>query len=136
MCNFILRPTLLILEPPLQIIIAQSVSKKISRSLGILAKLRLFVSQDLFVQLYYSLFYSAFLTYGLMIWGNTYEATLHPIIVLQKKAVRFITFSSYNAHASSIFKHLYIMKFRDIIYYLSCVFMFKFYHNLLPSAFH
>ena len=28
------------------------------------------------------------------------------------------------------------MKFRDVIYYLNCVFIFKFYHNLLPSAFH
>ena len=33
-------------------------------------------------------------------------------------------------------KHLYIMKFRDVLYHLNCVFMFKFYHNLLPSAFH
>ena len=56
-------------------------SKKISRSIGILAKLRLFVSQDILIQLYYSLF-NSFLTYGLIIWGNTYEATLHPIIVL------------------------------------------------------
>ena len=96
----------------------------------------LFGSQDILIHLYYSLFYS-FLTYGLMIWGNTYEATLHPIIVLQKKAVRIITFCSYNAHTSNspIFKHLYIMKFRDVIY-LNCVFIFKFYHNLLPSAFH
>ena len=28
------------------------------------------------------------------------------------------------------------MKFRDVIYNLICVFTFKFYHNLLPSAFH
>jgi len=28
------------------------------------------------------------------------------------------------------------MKFRDVIYYLNRVFMFKFYHNLLPSALH
>ena len=28
------------------------------------------------------------------------------------------------------------MKFCDVIYYLNCVFIFKFYHNLLPSAFH
>ena len=60
----------------------------------------------------------------------------HGFVVLQKKAVRIITFSCYNAHTSPIFKHLYIMKFRDVIYYLHCVFMFKFYHNLLPSAFH
>ena len=33
-----------------------------------------------------------------IIWGNTYEATLDPIIVLQKMAVRLIiTFSCYNA---------------------------------------
>ena len=37
---------------------------------------------------------------------------------------------------SPTFKQLYIMKFRDIIYYLNCVLMFKFYHNLLSSAFH
>ena len=58
-------------------------SKKISRSIGILAKLRLFVSQDILIQLYYSLFYS-FLTYGLMIWGNTYEATLCLLFQLQR----------------------------------------------------
>ena len=50
-------------------------SKKISRSIEILAKNLLFVSQDILIQLYYSLFYS-FLTYGLIVWGNTYETTL------------------------------------------------------------
>ena len=58
------------------------------------------------------------------------------LLFCKKKAVRIISFFSYNAHTSPIFKHLYIMKFRDVIYYLNCVFMFKFYHNLLPSAFH
>ena len=28
--------------------------------------------------------------YGLILWGNTYETTLHAIIVLQKKAVRIV----------------------------------------------
>ena len=70
-------------------------------------------------------------------WGNTYETTLHPIIGLQKKAVRIITFSPlrYCEQISPIFKDLNVMKFLDVIYYLNCVFMFKFRSNLLPSAF-
>ena len=103
-------------------------SKKISQSIGILAKLRLFVSQDIY-------WFNCIWCYNLGKLG-IYESTLHPIIVLQKKAVQIITFSCYNDHTSPIFKHLYIMKFRDVIYYLNCVFMFKFYHNLLPSVFH
>ena len=61
--------------------------------------------------------------------------TLHPIIGLKKKAVRIITFSSYREHTSPSFKDLNIMKFLGVIYYLKCVFMFKFHSNLLRSAF-
>ena len=59
---------------------------------------------------YHSLVFP-FLIYGATIWGNTYEATLHPIIGLQKKAVRIITFSPYREHTFPIFKDLNIMKF-------------------------
>ena len=38
-------------------------------------------------------------------------------------------------HTSPIFKDLNITKFLDVIYYLNCVFMFKFHSSLLPSAF-
>ena len=61
-------------------------SKKISRGIGILAKLHHYVSVTILTQLYSSLTYP-FLMYGATIWGNTYETTLHPLIILQKKAV-------------------------------------------------
>ena len=56
-------------------------SKKISRGIGILAKLRPFVSQDILIQFYYSLFYS-FLTYGLIVWGNSYMKPPYSYILL------------------------------------------------------
>ena len=65
---------------------AHEVSKKNSRGIGILSKLRHFVTNDILTQLYYSLVYP-FLTYGLIVWGNTYTTTLKPIVILQKKAV-------------------------------------------------
>ena len=105
-------------------------SKKISRSIGILAKLRRFLFLDILIGLYYSLIYS-FLTYSLIIGGDIYEATLHPIIVSQKKLVRIITFCCNNTQILfhyfimyKYFKYLYIMKFLDVIYYLNCLFMF------------
>ena len=56
------------------------VAKKISRGIGILSKLRHFVTTDILNQLYYSLVYP-FLTYGLISWGNTYATTLKPVVV-------------------------------------------------------
>jgi hypothetical protein len=46
-------------------------SKKISRSVGILLKLRYSVPIKILVQLYYSIIYP-FLSYGALIWGNIY----------------------------------------------------------------
>ena len=60
-----------------------------------------------------------FLIYGIIVWGNTYPSTMQPLFVLQKKAMRIITFSEYNEHSSP-----YIASF-----------MYKFHHRLLPSAF-
>ena len=58
-------------------------SKKISRGIGVLLKLRRCVSNYILLRVY-SIVY-LFFTYGVLIWGHTYETSLHPLIVLQKK---------------------------------------------------
>ena len=45
-------------------------------------------------QLYYSFVYP-YLIYGIEIWGNASNIHLDPIIKLQKRCVRIITFSNY-----------------------------------------
>ena len=60
---------------------------------------------------------------------------LHPIIGLQKEAVRIITFSQYHEHISPIFEDLNIMKFLDVISYLNCLYdqiSFKYATLCLP----
>ena len=84
-------------------------SKKISRGIGILSKLRHFVTDDIFTQLYYSLV-CPFLAYGLVVWGNTYATTLKPVVTLQKQALRIITFSKRDAQSSLIFSQLSLVK--------------------------
>ena len=87
------------------------ISKKIKRCIGILSKIRHFVSTQILTQLYYTLIYP-FLTYTLVTWGNTYSTSLKPLVTLQKKAVRIITFSDYNAHSSPLFLSLGMLNFR------------------------
>ena len=66
--------------------------KKISKSIGILSKIRHFVSIDILIQLYYCFVYSL-ITYGILVWVNTYETSLKSLTTLQNKAIRIITFS-------------------------------------------
>ena len=51
-------------------------NKTISRGIGY------YVNKSILQQLYYSLI-SPFLTYGLSVWGNTYNTTLRPLLIIK-----------------------------------------------------
>ena len=110
------------------------VSKKIRRSVGILSKLRYYVNSNILINLYYALIYP-FLIYGILAWGNTYQSTLQPLYMLQKKAIRIITFSHFQDHTSPLYRTLKIIKLFDVIFLHLAIFMHKFHHHLLPSVF-
>jgi hypothetical protein len=78
-----------------------------------LCKLRHFVTSHVITQFYYSLIYP-YLTYGITLSGNTYISNLNPIITLQKRVVRIITFSKFDDHASPLFENLNILKLVDL----------------------
>ena len=61
-------------------------NKQVSRAIGILYKLRHFVTSKILCNVYYAIIYP-FLLYGIMIWGNTSLTLLNPIHILQKKFV-------------------------------------------------
>ena len=101
---------------------------KIKRTIGILSKLRYYVTLDILVKLYYALIYP-FLTYGLISWGNTYSSTTQPLFILQKRAMRVMTFSKFHEHSSPIFKHSKIVKLPDLAFLNIAVFMYKFHNS-------
>ena len=71
----------------------------------------------------------------MLIWGNTYKTNLRPLIILQKKAVRIITFSDFLAHTSPIFKELNLLKFLDIVDLYTALFMLRYGTGNLPGNF-
>ena len=102
--------------------------------MGVLSKVRHYVNAATLSMLYYSLRYP-FLTYAVVTWGNTYTTTLRPLIILQKRAVRLMTFSEFRAHSDPIFHDLGLLKLPDIIFLHNALFMYDFYSDCLPSVF-
>ena len=109
-------------------------AKKISKIIGILSKMSYYTNIHILVRLYYALIYP-FLIYALTAWGNIYSISLGPLVVLQKKAVRIVTFSPLDEHSSPLFRHLQIIKLVDLIELFTGTFTYKYYNNLLPSNF-
>ena len=102
------------------------VSKKISEGIGILTKIRHYYNIHILTQLYYTLIFP-FLTYGVVVWGNTYSSLLKPLITSQKKAVRIMSYSNFREHSSPLFKKLNILKFPDLLLYRIALFMYDYY---------
>ena len=65
---------------------------KISRSVGIIAKMRHYIPRHLLLNLYHALI-SPYLNYGICAWGNCPQTYLNKILVLQKRALHLIYFS-------------------------------------------
>ena len=99
------------------------VSLKISRGIGILAKLKPVLKDKLLRSIYFSLVYS-YLTYGVHVWGSADDSVKNRISVLQNKAIRILSgvqyFQIYGQtpgplpSSEPLYKKLEILKFDDI----------------------
>ena len=93
----------------------KNVSSKVSRSLGIIKRVKKFLPIQALKSLYNALIVPH-LNYGLKLWGPRSEA----IALIQKRAIRVITKSKFFAHTSPLFKEHKILKLDDL-YKLQCL---------------
>ena len=66
-------------------------SKKLSRGIGLLYKIRSYCPTPVLRSLYYSIF-NSHLSYGLAVWGNANRLYISKVKTLQKRALRCISF--------------------------------------------
>ena len=83
--------------------------------------------------LYYSYIYP-YLIYCIEIWGISPQTHLNPLLLMQKKIVRIMTFSSYYAHTAPIFRDLEILTIDQLIVHRIGTVMYKFNYGLLPDV--
>ena len=102
-----------------------NVCTKVSRSVGIISKLRYFLPQQTLVTLYNAIV-MPHLMYCNIAWGHTFRTHIHKLQVLQKKVVRYITYSDYRSPSTPLFLQLQILPFDEMVS-LNCVtLMFKY----------
>ena len=112
----------------------KNLMNKLSRSVGILAKVKPFLSTAAMLTLYHAIFQSH-LQYGVLVWSSTSKSYLKKLIVLQNKALKIIGGAKWNERASPNYLKFKILKLPDIFKFESAVFTFKFNKQLLLSPF-
>jgi hypothetical protein len=82
------------------------------------------------LHIYNSLILS-YLNYGIIVWGWQSDR----LFKIQKKAIRILTKSKYNAHTNPLFRKLNLLKIKDICALHDFKICYKFHHKLLPQYF-
>ena len=80
----------------------EHIAQKISKSIGIIAKLRHFVPSQTMFSIYKALI-TPYANYGICSWGNAAITYLKRVLVLQKRALRLINFSNAREHTVPFF---------------------------------
>ena len=112
-----------------------AITKKISRAIGSLYKLRQYVSKRILIMMYYSLVYP-FLIYALPVYGTADSIHLNKVHLLQKKVVRLVTFSDPLSHSLPLFKELEILTISEVFKLETSKFVFESLNHTNPRQFH
>ena len=108
-------------------------SHKLVKANPMLCKLRHYVNEVTIKSIYYAIFHFH-ISYTCTAWGENLKLK-HRINLLQKKAMRIISFAHYDAHTLPIFAKLNIVMFPDLISLCNCLFIFKHFISKPASVF-
>ena len=91
----------------------EKIANCISKKIGMLARIKKMVSPRT-LKLLYNCFILPNFTYGIPLWGGTFDKGLNRLEKLQKKAIRIITRARYMDHSEPRQKDLEILKIKDL----------------------
>lgn len=110
------------------------IASKISKSIGIIFRSSFYLFKTSLRTLYYSMIHP-YLEYCNVVWASTYPSNLHRIILLQKRVIRILNKSKFDAHTDPIFKKFSLLKLSDICLLQLGKFMYSYNNSLLPKRF-
>jgi hypothetical protein len=108
------------------------ITNKISKLTGILIKLKKTLSTEVLLKLYYAYIHS-YLVNGIIVWGSATKTSLDPIIKLQKKCIRIISFVSSRTKSIPLFTTLNVLPLNELYYSRIAIFMYKVHHCNHPD---
>ena len=107
------------------------VASKISRTIGIIARLRHFIPLSTLLTIYRSLV-APYLTYGIIAWGQAAKSNLRKILILQKRALRLMHFFSNRDHILPLFISSNILPINLLYFETALIFMHDVAHDSVP----
>jgi hypothetical protein len=111
-----------------------NIISKLNRSLYCINKVKHLLPPPALRSLYFALFHSH-LSYCPIIASCATNQNINKITLLQKKAIRIITNSTYHEHTAPIFKKLQILTYPKLIQYSKLNFMHSYIYNYCPNSF-
>ena len=111
-----------------------AVANKVSKSLGVIYKMKNALSVSILLMLY-STRILPYYQYCNILWACNYPSNLHKLSVLQKSAIRIISAAEFRTHAADPCKRHKQLTLVDINKLQIAFFVFKSVNNLLPSVF-
>ena len=100
------------------------ICRKISRSIGVLYRMRSSVTREIMINLYYSIVHP-YLLYCNLVWGGTFDCFIQRLFLLQKRVLRIICNAAFLDHTNPLFIQTKILKIHDLHKFSLACFMFK-----------
>ena len=72
------------------------ITSKISKTIGIITRLRYYVPTTVLLTIYRSMIFP-YLSYGIAVWGQAAQTYINQILLLRRRALRLIYFASFGA---------------------------------------
>jgi len=110
------------------------VTKKVSKNIGVIARIKHCLPPQTLLNLYYTLIFPYF-SYCNIIWGSNYKTYLQNLFTVQKRAIRLICNLPRYSSSKASFRKLNLLTLENINRYQILLFMFRYHHNLLPKSF-
>ena len=110
-----------------------AIKLKLSKGIGILAKIRHYVPSSVLRSLYFS-FNNPYVDYNLLNWGMASPTNLDPIDKKIKKAVRIITFNDSESPSVPLYKDLKILPLSKSYELKQAKHMWKLVNGFLPQS--
>ena len=110
------------------------IAGKMSKGVGIICKARKLLPQYSLKTIYRAIV-EPYMTYCIEVWGHTYGTYTNKLFMLQKKLMRLITYSEYDAHTTPLFKSMQLLTFKQLYEYFVAVLVYKSVNNQLPYPF-
>ena len=108
------------------------VKSKLSKSLYVMNKSKRYLTEEHLCVLYHTMI-QTYLNYGILLWGAAKRSYLHKVFRLQKKAIRVVTKSAYNAHTAPLFSRTGILHLHDLHHVELLKLMFDVINLVAPS---